>query len=449
LRKLRNIARYFRYLFGQRGARRSLAQLVAELRFSPTDESAAAMWRAIDEKFDAIFDAMDWHLVSSATAGVMTPTLLGILSKGEELNEAHHSEVAALLAGAEDVESADIANGAERIQSAALLQPDVGERFAGPEVSVEDALRWLEGEESGEAGREFRRYLARHGHRAIKELELRQPEWREDPVPLVTSLKVCVASRLEDSGEERDARVPAEKPKRSDHGLGLRLLTRLAHQTVRSREETKSGLVAVTARFKEAYRELARRLVAEGRLPDEDAVFFLMHEELGALISGAATDVSEDHVSADDIVRRATNRRSVFDRQSALQFPDVFAGEAAPIIPELPDDATGKRVTGTSVSRGVVVGTARVVRTPAEAEALVRGEILIAPITDVGWTPYFTLISGLVTDIGSEVSHGAVVAREFGLPAIVNTRYATQVFQTGDRVLLDADRGLVELCDGD
>lgn len=147
------------------------------------------------------------------------------------------------------------------------------------------------------------------------------------------------------------------------------------------------------------------------------------------------------------VARVATDRRSVFDRQAALQFPDVFAGEPVPIVPELPHDVTGQRVTGTSVSRGVIIGTARVVRTPEEAEALERGEILIAPITDVGWTPYFNLISGLLTDIGSAVSHGAVVAREFGLPAVVNTRYATQVFQTGDRILLDADRGRVALAD--
>jgi pyruvate,water dikinase len=72
---------------------------------------------------------------------------------------------------------------------------------------------------------------------------------------------------------------------------------------------------------------------------------------------------------------------------------------------------------------------------------------LIAPITDVGWTPYFSMISGLVTDIGSAVSHGAVVAREFGLPAVVNTRFATQLFKSGDRIVLDADRGLVRLAD--
>ena len=86
----------------------------------------------------------------------------------------------------------------------------------------------------------------------------------------------------------------------------------------------------------------------------------------------------------------------------------------------------------------------RVVKRLEQAESLEPGEILVAPITDVGWTPYFAIVAGLVTDVGSAVSHGAVVAREFGLPAVLNTRNATDVLRTGERVVLDGDRGTVE-----
>jgi pyruvate,water dikinase len=100
-------------------------------------------------------------------------------------------------------------------------------------------------------------------------------------------------------------------------------------------------------------------------------------------------------------------------------------------------------LVGRPVSRGVVEGLARVAMTVEEAADLQPGEILIAPITDVGWTPYFSLIAGLATDVGSALSHGAVIAREYGLPAIVNLRAATKVFKTGDRVRLDADKGVL------
>ena len=104
-------------------------------------------------------------------------------------------------------------------------------------------------------------------------------------------------------------------------------------------------------------------------------------------------------------------------------------------------------VVGKPVSRGRVEGRVRVVLTLDQAEALEPGEILVAPITDVGWTPYFAIIAGLVTDVGSAVSHGAVVAREFGLPAVLNTREATRILKTGERVVLDGDRGTIERLD--
>ena len=94
-------------------------------------------------------------------------------------------------------------------------------------------------------------------------------------------------------------------------------------------------------------------------------------------------------------------------------------------------------------------GIARVAHSVVEVSALQPGEILVAPITDVGWTPYFNLIAGLVTDIGSSVSHGAVIAREYGLPAIVNTRVGTRRISTGDLIRLDADKGVVELLNSD
>ncbi|MBB1025385.1 pyruvate, water dikinase [Dietzia sp. DQ12-76] len=89
----------------------------------------------------------------------------------------------------------------------------------------------------------------------------------------------------------------------------------------------------------------------------------------------------------------------------------------------------------------------RVARSILDAREVRSGEILVAPVTDVGWTPYFTVIAALVTDIGSSVSHGAVVAREYGLPCVVNTLVATQTLRTGDLVRVDGDRGVVTRLD--
>jgi pyruvate,water dikinase len=431
LRRIANGIRYIRYLLSQPAARRDMKNLVAELHF-PQAETALAAWQEVDRRFPRIYDAMHHHLISSAGSGVLTPTLLGVVAGGTEASEADHATVAALLAGADDVESADIIAGAERIQERVAAHPDGEASFTRAEPDT--ALEWIRSAAAGAAREEFERYLRDHGHRAIKELELRQPEWREDPLPVIRSLQVSL--RQTDSVDAMPRRVESGGTK---PGRGVALLARMARQAVRSREETKSGLVAVTTRFKEAYRHLARLMVAEGLLPDADALFFLTHDELGRLARGSDTG----------LVAAALARREAFDVQETYEFPDVFQGEPTRVDLDLAATDSAGVVRGSPVSRGRVTGVARIVRTIDEASALQRGEILIAPITDVGWTPYFSLIAGLVTDIGSAVSHGAVVAREYGLPAVVNTRIATRVFRTGDRVVLDGESGIVRLAGDD
>ncbi len=213
--------------------------------------------------------------------------------------------------------------------------------------------------------------------------------------------------------------------------FALRRFVPLAHAAVRSREHTKSQLVKVIAAFKRAYRALAGAMVREGYLPDDDALFFLTHQEIAQVLEG-------EH----ELVARAQVRREALQAQTRLSFEEVFVGKAEPMV-AAPHVSEGQALRGKPVSRGVVTGRARVVRTLEEASALQAGEILIAPITDVGWTPYFALIGGLATDVGSAVSHGAVVAREYGLPAVVNLRSATSHFETGDVVRLDGDTGVL------
>ncbi len=423
-RRFVNAARYGRYLFSRRKARREIARLAREIEF-PTFDTAAEAWRDLDTKLELNAWAMHWHLISSASSGVLTPTLIGVLAGGQTPGDEHQAQAAALLAGAEGVESADIVAGAERVEQAILRSPEADDRFI--DADVDAALAWLRDRASGDAHDAFGAYLDRHGHRAIKELELRQAEWRHDPTPLVRSLQVALRGLRDSGGSPHRAAAPASE---LPEGRFVRWLTARAREAVRAREETKSGLVAVAAAFKGGYRQLGALMTAESLLPDADAVFFLTHAELGQCIGGDTA-----------LAERAVVRREAHGLQSQLRFPDVFVGVPQPEVPELQSGV--RSVTGAPVSRGRVIGRVRVVRDLAEAEALEPGEILIAPITDVGWTPYFSLIAGLVTDVGSAVSHGAVVAREYGLPAVVNTRFATDVFATGDLVELDGDHGIV------
>jgi pyruvate,water dikinase len=427
LRRAINGARYFTLLVAAAKHRKELDSLIAGLKL-PKLGTALQVYRAIDENLPALWEAYELHLLSSASSGALSPILLGILAKGGEPTQEHHAEIAEMLAGAQDVESADIAEGVDRVVNRLVENPNSEKAFAS--ADPEAALAWLRSAAAGEASKEFARYLDRHGHRAVRELELRQKEWAADPAPLITSLQSSLRARLQHGARHRP---DAQRRNSAEGHPFIRRLLPLAHAAIRSREHTKSGLVAVTTAFKHAYRALGERMAEEGRLADEDAVFFLTHQELGELIRGRR-----------DLADLALSRRQVIDYQMPLHFPEIFSNRPEPLRLE-PLEGEDGALVGKPVSRGAVTGRARVVETLEEAAQLQAGEILIAPITDVGWTPYFNLIAGLATDVGSAVSHGAVVAREYGLPAVVNLRVATSRFQTGDLVTLDGDRGTLTL----
>jgi pyruvate,water dikinase len=426
LKRALNGTRYFYQLLAAAKHRRDLDALRASLSL-PRSGSAASLYQTIDENLPEVWKAYELHLLSSSSSGALSPILLGILAKKETPTQEHHAEVAEMLAGAKDVESADIAEGADRIVDALLANAEAERAFAS--ADPDSALRWLRSPAAGAAGEELERYMQRHGHRAVRELELRQKGWGVDPIPLITSLQSGLRSRLTHTRPIRPKTAAAVLP---EHPI-LRRLLPLAHAAIRCREHTKSGLVAVTTEFKHAYRALGGAMTEEGWLPDEDAVFFLTHDELGELLGGRR-----------ELVDVAVSRRKVIDYQMPLHFPQVFRDRPEPLCLE-PVEGEDGALIGKPVSRGAVTGRARVVQTLEEAAALEAGEILIAPITDVGWTPYFSLIAGLATDVGSAVSHGAVVAREYGLPAVVNLRVATSRFRTGDLVTLDGDRGTLKL----
>ena len=113
----------------------------------------------------------------------------------------------------------------------------------------------------------------------------------------------------------------------------------------------------------------------------------------------------------------------------------------------LPDSTEG--YVGIPASQGIVTGQVRILETIEDITQVRAGEILIVPRTDPGWTPVFSKIGGLVTESGGVLSHGAVVSREFGIPAVTNVRNACQVFKTGQRVTLDGNQGLVILLDSE
>ena len=398
----------------------------------PVRGSSIELAEALDQAQAFYVEAMAVHLQSSATSGFASNVLQAIISGGQESSPEEEAEGARLMAGAKGVESAVLVDQLDALVDEIAAHPDALAKFV--DCRCEDALLWLQDEAPDAITAAYNAFLERHGHRAYRELCMRERCWADDPETLIATMQASVNARL----QGREAAPRPDAVNLHELSRALRWIVPKAHNAVRRREATKSLLVDIANRFKRSYRALGEQLVAEGRLDDADLVFFFLHEELVDFVRSDAAAPSQAAWC-----ERAKQRRLALSFQDRLEFDEICVGTPQPI------DLRGQlansegELVGRPVSRGVVEGRARVAFSVSEAAALQPGEILVAPITDVGWTPYFSLISGLITDVGSAVSHGAVIAREYGLPAIVNTRMGTKHIRTGDRVRLDAETGVV------
>ncbi|MEO6794243.1 MAG: PEP/pyruvate-binding domain-containing protein [Mycobacterium sp.] len=428
-RKLINTVRLTSYSLFAGPAIRRLGDQIAAFSI-PTSGDPEHVLQQLESGVELYCHVTLVHVRSSSRAAVCANVLESYLVRdavknGRDANQGQ-AQAARLMAGAADVESAVMVD---------ELHAVVREIAAGDTGSAEflaatpaDAVTRLRNADTPGAVA-LRQFLSRHGHRGYRELCMRDPAWAEDAEGLGSMMQVMVQS-ARDSADHGPTRKSVERPA----SRTVRLLAHLAQGSARGREETKSKMASMAHRLKLGYRHLGEVLADSGRLPDADLVFFFDREEL--------TRVASD-LDIADLVKRALQRRDALAFQQVLEFEDVSVGRPAPIIARLRNAFTDDQILGRPASRGVAEGTVRVAKSIQDAREVQRGEILVAPVTDVGWTPYFTVIAALVTDIGSSVSHGAVVAREYGLPCVVNTLVATQVLKTGDRIRVDGDRGLI------
>jgi pyruvate,water dikinase len=216
------------------------------------------------------------------------------------------------------------------------------------------------------------------------------------------------------------------------------LLKRLLHVMTEVgglREHHKFLVIEVLALVKETMKRAADLLVAQGKLPQPDDLWFLTWDELLAIWDDEITDW----------VPAIAARRADLARFQKLTPPMVITSDGeTPVVQYRVDDAPPGALLGNPVSPGVVEGIAHVVHDP-QADTLIPGEILVAAFTDPGWTPLFINAAGLIMEIGGAMNHGSVVAREYGIPAVVGVRGATKRLHAGQRLRLDGNRGIIEI----
>ncbi|MFU8802528.1 MAG: PEP/pyruvate-binding domain-containing protein [Bradymonadaceae bacterium] len=327
-----------------------------------------------------------------------------------------------------------------------------------PPADVPDALAALaEEDDVAEFLAALDDFRFRYGHRAPREAELATPRWHEEMGFLFEVLKSFVeAPHLPSSIEvERDRRRGREGANEIIETFffgpfkGIfRLIWTFARTNAKLRESMRDRVVESLDLYRRFFRECGRRMTELDILCAQDDVFFLTYEEIRGWLKDPAT--------SHDFAVRVLVRRTIFDAfRKQPDPPDTFLLRGTEIIPE--DDIavriqTGEEegggmyleIRGLPGSSGKATGRARVIHDPNTEDATIRpGEILIAPYTDVGWTPLFLTASAVVMSLGGPLSHSCIVAREYGIPTVVNAKRATEIIRTGDLVTVDGDRGVV------
>jgi len=291
------------------------------------------------------------------------------------------------------------------------------------------------------------RFMAEHGHHCRGELEFFNARWAETPDYVLDLVRGYLRSidRVDPLARQGElalqrAQLTEQCRRRLKNPIKRWIFKESLRRTgkvARDRENWKNEMVRNIAVHRRVLLELGMRLEKEGSLKEREDVFFLEIPELAPVVQGSADF---------DVKQCIEMRRAEYERNCSLTPPPVVIGRFDPdkhVMPEIDTDV--EVLKGIAVSPGTVTGKARVILRTDDDQHVEAGEILVAPFTDPAWTPYFLPSAGVVMDMGGILSHGAIIAREYGIPAVVNVGPASRIIKAGQEICVDGDRGIVTI----
>lgn len=378
-------------------------------------------------------------------------SLVGLVYYGQlekfcrkRLNDTDGSLAGKLVAGLSGVESAEAGLEIWRLAKLAKENGPVAEIIREKNSFSEardllsttpNGITWLEN---------WDLFMRRHGHHARGEIELGNPRWAETPDYIFDTIKSDLDSvGVNDPLHKHQAAARERNELTEESRRRLRnpykrfvfnFVLKRAQQSGAVRENSKSAAIACVAGIRRLLLTFGERLVKRRVLTRADDVFFLSLNEIGEIA---------DRQGLFDIPSTIAERRAAYERNKLLNPPPVVVGTWTPVADDAVDDIDSGSLKGLAASPGVITGPARVILRTDETTHILPGEILVAPYTDPGWTPYLIAASAVVTDLGGRLSHGSIIARECGVPAVVNTQTATKRIKTGQIITVDGNKGTV------
>jgi pyruvate,water dikinase len=301
----------------------------------------------------------------------------------------------------------------------------------------------------------FAAHQTRFGH-AIYDLDFAKATPADDPTPLLETLKHVVQGQGADP--YRRQQEAAQRREEAVRRVGARLrgwrrgwflrLLRWAQRYAPLREDSLGDAGLGWPLVRRMLLELGRRLAAAVAVRRAEDVFWLTDSEL----DGLAADLDRGGARLSDRMVEIDDRKARVERESRHTPPPslpqrvTFAGlDFSRWLPARAEQQTGNTIKGLGASPGQVTATARVLRGPEDFGQMRQGDVLVAAITTPAWTPLFALAAGVVTDVGGPLSHSSIVAREYGVPAVLGTGVATRRIHSGDVITVDGSAGVVTL----
>jgi pyruvate,water dikinase len=288
----------------------------------------------------------------------------------------------------------------------------------------------------------FQSYLDEYGHRATYEIDCSKPRWREDPGYLLKNIAKTIDSADSVAHKQRQQQAYDDAQKQLNQKLGffkrnwVMSLIKQAVKGAETREKAKSYTVKLSDLTRQIFMEAGRRLYRRGLISDVNDVFFCSQADVYAVLMGLW--------NGDALPLLIAERQQALTTMAMEKAPDVIINNERRYEQAVPF-GDGNQYKGIGVSAGVAQGRAQIIHTPDEGERLSPGDIMVAPSTDPSWTPLFIHAAGIVLETGGYTSHGSIVAREYGIPAVVNIAGALRLIKNGQTIRVNANNGTVTL----
>ena len=416
-----------------------LSNEIENTSFVKHTDTPMELYKWIDEHLVIYFDMWSSYIfMLSGSTGAYAALMLILKGKGNKVTVEHLADITLILAECNDVISAEVPRFINDLAKE-ISHSEFKEEFLC--LAHEECDSFLRNSTNDKIRSHYIHFMERHGHRGVQESEFMDKSWSQDPSHLMKSVQLIVKEGCTDEREKRCLSVnkivdSLQTKLNIFQKLMLKLyFVKYAMKEIRVRELAKSRLIKATEVIRQAYWKLADIMLKESRLPDQELLFFLTHAEIGELIKYRSTK----------LVRLSKRRKRVYPEMNKFKYPKVNIGQPLTEQEERSDTINIAENTyeGVPVCRGIAEGRACVIESINDAGQLLQGDVLITRFTDVGWSPFYPLISGLAIEMGSLLSHGAIIAREYGVPCVAGLTGISGIIQTGDHVILDGAAGTI------